>query len=197
MGYAFPLGFKFKISTIANDFVATDNNGSVIAYVRQKMFKLVDHIQVFTDESKSQVKYDIRANKWLDFSATYTFTDQMNNAIGRVARKGWKSTWKAHYEIFDTNDNHEYTIQEVNPWVRVMDSFTSEIPVVSLFTGYMFHPKYRILDNKGSEVALLKKESSFFGRKFSVDKLQDLADGDQERILLSLMMMILLERRRG
>lgn len=197
MGYAFPLGFKFKISTIANDFVATDNNGSVIAYVRQKMFKLVDHVEVFTNESKSQVKYNIRANKWLDFSATYTFQDAFNNVIGRVARKGWNSAWKAHYNIFNANDVQEYMIQEVNPWVRVADSFTSEVPILSMFTGYMFHPKYKIIDNNGTVVAMLKKESSFFGRKFSVEKLQEINDGDEERIILSLMMMILLERRRG
>ncbi len=197
MGYTFPLGFKFKIGTLANDFVATDNNGGIIAYVRQKMFKLVDQVDVYADESKSHLKYTIKANKWLDFSVTYTFTDSTGNIVGRVGRKGWKSIWKAHYNIFDANDNLEYTISEANPWAKVMDSFTSEIPIVSLFTGYLFHPKYKVIDNSGTEVAILKKENSFFGRKFSVNKLQEIKDGDEERILLSLMMMILLERRRG
>lgn len=97
MRFSFPLGFKFKISTIANDFIATDSNGSTIAYVRQKMFKLIDQVDVYNDESRSHLIYQINANKWLDFSATYTFTDAMNNIIGRVARKGWRSAWKAHY----------------------------------------------------------------------------------------------------
>ncbi|MFT4204367.1 MAG: hypothetical protein QM610_10720 [Chitinophagaceae bacterium] len=197
MGYVFPIRFKFKISTVANDFVATDSQGNTIAYVRQKMFKILEHIDVYTDTSKNHLRYTIKANKWLDFSASYRFADAMGTTVGRVARKGWKSMWRAHYEVFDAHDNHEYTISEANPWVRVADAFTSEIPVVNMFTGYMFHPSYNVLDRNGVAVAVLKKEGSFFGRRFSVEKLQNLHDGDEERILLSLMMMILLERRRG
>ena len=78
-----------------------------------------------------------------------------------------------------------------------MDSFSSEIPVLSLFTGYIFNPKYEVKDSNGQVVALLKKEPSFFGRRFLVSKLQEMKEGDEERILLSLMMMILIERRRG
>jgi hypothetical protein len=44
---------------------------------------------------------------------------------------------------------------------------------------------------------MLKKDASFFGRKFTVSKEGDLKDEDEENIALSLMMMILLERRRG
>ena len=43
----------------------------------------------------------------------------------------------------------------------------------------------------------LKKESSFTGRKFNVTQLKELYDGENEKIVLGLMMMILLERRRG
>jgi hypothetical protein len=42
-----------------------------------------------------------------------------------------------------------------------------------------------------------KKDSSFFGRKFSLHELKQIDENAQERIVLSLMMMILLERRRG
>jgi hypothetical protein len=42
-----------------------------------------------------------------------------------------------------------------------------------------------------------KKDSSFFGRKFSLHQLKEVDEKAQERIVLSLMMMVLLERRRG
>jgi hypothetical protein len=35
------------------------------------------------------------------------------------------------------------------------------------------------------------------GRKFKVEKSGDFEDGEEDRIVLGLMMMILLERRRG
>jgi len=49
-------------------------------------------------------------------------------------------------------------------------------------------------DNK---IVMLKKDPSFWGRNFSVSKEGDLKDVHEEKIVLSLMMMILLERRRG
>lgn len=42
-----------------------DANGTTIAYVKQKMFKLVEEVSVFNDESKSQTNYFIKADKWL------------------------------------------------------------------------------------------------------------------------------------
>ena len=55
--------------------------------------------------------------------------------------------------------------------------------------------KSKLLFNK--KVARLKKEASFFGRKFEVTKLNDMDQDDEQRIILGFMMMILLERRRG
>jgi hypothetical protein len=49
----------------------------------------------------------------------------------------------------------------------------------------------------GTQVVRISKEASFFGRRFELDKLAEVNDGESERILLSLMMMSLLERRRG
>ena len=74
----FPVQFEFKISTLANDFKATDANGKMIAYVRQKMFKLKEDIQIFSDESKTKVNYRIKADKWLDFSTAYSFYTEGN-----------------------------------------------------------------------------------------------------------------------
>lgn len=105
-----------------------------------------------------------------------------------------KSIWKANYEILDENGLLEYTISEENPWAKVMDGLMGEIPVVSIFTGYLFNPKYIVTTPDGAIVVRLTKEPSFFGRRFRMDKLADIP-GDEERIMPSLM--LLLERRRG
>lgn len=196
-GLSFPLQLRFRIGTLANDFVATDVNGATIAYVRQKMLRLVEEVQVFGDENRTELNYTIRANKWLDFSTTYTFTDRMGYEIGRVSRKGWASLWKAHYEIFDDNKEPDFTIREENPWAKVFDSMLGEIPFLGILTGYLFHPSYVVFRPDGKQIARLTKQPSFFGRYFSVDKLAEFEKGEETRIILSLMMMILLERQRG
>ncbi len=193
----FPLQFQFKITTLSNDFVALDSSGATVAYVKQKMFKLVDEIGVFSDELKVTKLFSINANKWVDFSATYTFTNDRGQEIGRIARKGWKSIWKSRYEIYDDKQKQDLLIQEENAWVKVGDAFLSEIPILGILTGYLFNPAYIVTRPNGTQVVRLKKEPSFFGRKFTVTKLNEFETGEEARIVLGLMMMILLERRRG
>lgn len=195
--FNYPLTFEFKLGTLSNDFIAKDASGQIVAYVRQKMFRLKEAIMVYADENKSELKYKINANKIIDFSASYEFTNNNDQVLGSIGRKGMRSLWKAHYDIFDADKNKEFTIKEENPWAKVFDTLMSEIPVVGIFTGYAFNPKYGIINNEGKTVVRLSKEKSFFGRKFKLEKIDSLKEGDSERILLGLMMMVLLERRRG
>ena len=193
----FPIQFQFKISTLSNDFTATDANGKVVAYVKQKMFKLKEDISVFSDETQTKVNYKIKADRWLDFSAAYSFFDADGVELGKIARKGWRSIWKAEYDIIDQNGELQYKVKEENGWVKVFDSFFGQIPVLGLFTGYFFNPSYMLAGINGNAVVRLKKQASLFARKFELEKIGSLDENDDDRIMLGLMMMILLERRRG
>jgi len=193
----FPIDLKFKIGTLANDFIATDTNGNSVAYVRQKMLKLKENIEIFSDESKSQLNYNIKADRWLDFSAAYAFFDADGTRIGKVARKGWRSIWKAKYDIIDQHDNLQYSISEEDGWIKVMDSLLGEIPILNFLTGYLFNPSYLVVDTAGNQIVRLRKMKSFWGRNFQIEKLGAMDADDDDRIMLGLMMMILLERRRG
>lgn len=193
----FPIRFKFKISTLANDFTAYDANGTVIAYVRQKMFKLKEDISIYSDESKAKINYKIRADRWLDFSAAYSFFDENDREFGKVVRKGWRSIWKTNYQLIDQHEQVQYTIEEENAWVKVMDGLFGEIPILGMFTGYFFNPTYSLKNKQQDMIVRLKKLPSFFGREFEIDKVGEIDSDDDDRIMLGLMMMILLERRKG
>lgn len=193
----FPVNFKFKLSTLSNDFTATDSTGKIIAYVKQKLFKLKEDITIYSDESQTKINYTIKADKWIDFSAAYALYSYNRTEIGKIARKGWRSIWRAQYEIIDQNQQHQYSINEESGWVKVFDSLLGEIPILNFFTGYLFNPSYLVTDLKGKEIARLKKIPSFLGRNFEVSKLGTIDNDDDDRIILGLMMMILLERRRG
>lgn len=193
----FPIRFRFKISTLANDFVATDATGKMVAYVRQKMFKFKEDISIYQDESRSQVNYTIKADRWLDFSAAYSFFDRDGSKIGKVVRKGWRSLWKAEYQLIDQFEKPQYFIREENGWVKVLDGLLGEIPILGMFTGYIFNPSYLVTDKQDQMIVRMKKQPSFFGREFEIEKLGSIDNDDDDRIMLGLMMMILLERRRG
>ncbi len=194
----YPLDFKFKISTLASDFNITDKNGNYVAYVRQKMFKLKEDVIVFNDESKSKELFRIRANKWIDFNASYSLNEvQTGKSYGRLARKGMRSIWKASYDILDAADQPKFKIQEDNAWVRFFDGMVGEIPIIGMFTGYFLNPSYTITGMDEKAYFKLKKMPSFFGRRFQLDRLIDIDDEDESIVILSLLMMTLLERARG
>ena len=193
----FPVQFTFKIGTLSNDFLVEDAMGNDIGYVRQKMLKMIDEVVVYDNDLKSNILFTIKANKWIDFSATYTFTNHLGQEIGRIGRKGWASIWKARYEIFDEKANQDFLIQEENGWIKVADAVLSEIPILGLFTGYLFNPSYIVTRPDGTEVIRLKKQASLVGRRFLLEKLNNFEPGEEERVILGLMMMILMERRRG
>lgn len=196
--FSYPMEFTFKIGTMANDFVAKDSTGKTVAYVRQKMFKLKEAVSVFNDESKSEVMFKINADRWLDYNANYNITKgESEDSIGRVGRRGRKSIWKSHYEIFDNDGELQYSITEENPWAKVWDAMLGEIPVISMFTGYMANPRYAIKNLDEEVILRFKKQPSFFGRRFQLEKVGELEMDDSERVMVSLMMMSLLERRRG
>ncbi len=193
----FPVKFSFKVTTLANDFVARDAQGNTIAYVRQKMFKLKEAITIYSDESKNQVLYTIAANKWIDWSAAYNITDFQGNELGKVARKGWRSMWKAEYDIIDQHQQPQYKVKEESAMTRFLDNLLDGIPVLGLFTGYLFNPTYNVTDKVGQTVIKLKKQPSFLGKEFELFQTAEMEEDDKARVMLSLMMMILLERRRG
>lgn len=195
--FSFPLEFEFKVTSLVNDFIAKDASGKTIGYVRQKMFKFKEAITVYTNDSKKDVLYTINADRVIDFNANYAFTDAGGKQLGRIGRRGAKSILKAHYEIFDTESDMEFLIREENPWAKVFDVLLSEVPLLGMFTGYFFNPKYIVTRKDGTQVARLSKEASFFGRRFKLDQLSKIEKGEDERMLLGLMMMSLLERRRG
>lgn len=193
----FPVNFKFKVTSFSNDFTATDASGKVVAYVKQKMFKLKEDINVYNDETKTKVNYKIKADRWLDFSAAYAFYDENNNEIGKIARKGWRSIWKASYDIIDDKSQIKFTVNEENGWVKVLDSIFGQIPILSIFTGYFFNPSYLVKTTAEVPVVRLTKQPSFFGRNFELNKLGSFNEEDDDRVMLGTMMMILLERSRG
>lgn len=196
--FKFPIQFVFNVSSFSNDFTATDASGRVIAYVRQKMFKLKEDIIIFSDEGRTKENFRIRADKWIDFSTAYSIQDlNTGKELGKVARKGWRSLWKAEYHLIDQHQKLQYHIKEKNPWVRFWDNLIGEIPVVNFFTGYFLNPTYLVTNLNGGTVVELTKDPSFFGRKFTVTEVKSTDNDDDQRIVLGLMMMILLERRRG
>jgi hypothetical protein len=195
----FPVTLTFKLVALAPQIYVKDAAGREILYVKQKLLKLKENVRVFADSSQSQQVYEINADRWLDWSARYSFTDPHGITVGSVRRLGARSLWKATYEVAGAMGQDLFRIEEENPWVKVLDGFLGEIPILGAFTGYFLNPKYVVLRAGTNQPALrISKHRAFLESRFEIENLAGgLAETETESALLGILMMALLERSRG
>lgn len=192
----YPLQLSFKVLAIAQQVSVTDAGGNVIGFAKQKAFKLKEAVTVFADAGQTQPLYSIAADRMLDFSANYRFTDKAGNPLGSIRRQGMKSFWKATYEIMD-GAVVSMTLREDNPWVKLVDGFVGEIPILGMFSGYFLHPAYTLSRPNGTALMHIEKRAAFFEGKFIIKKQGEMTPAEETRALLGIIMMVLLERSRG
>jgi len=109
-----------------------------------------------------------------------------------------RSIWKANYEISDQSGQQVLQINEESAWTKVFDGLLGEVPVLGMFTGYLFNPAYIISRMDNTPVLRLQKQPAFFESKFQLAPQAQFANaGEESLILLSALAMTLLERSRG
>ncbi|SKB09010.1 hypothetical protein SAMN02745166_05078 [Prosthecobacter debontii] len=194
----YPITFRFKLIALTPQIYVENGSGHTLGYVKQKFLRLREKVEVYTDDNRSQLLATIDADRMIDWSARYTFRDAHGREIGSVGRRGFRSLWRAHYEVFAPGSRAVlFTIREENPGAKLMDGFIGELPIIGLFSGFMFHPRYLATRVDGSPVLRLTKESAFFEGRFSLTQVGDASEDEQTVLMLSFLMMNLLERRRG
>ncbi len=193
----YPLELSFKILALASQIYIRDGNRQLIGHVKQKLFKLKEDINVYADEGQAQLLFNIKADRVIDFSARYNFTSANGNFIGSIKRQGMHSIWKSHYEVSNANNQQVLRINEESAWVKVLDSLVGEVPILGMFTGYMFNPAYIISKNDGTPIARLHKEKAFLESKFIFTPQVQMQSNEETLLLLGVLMMTLLERMRG
>ena len=195
----YPLSLKFKIIALRSKFFVTDSDNQPVLYVEQKLFKLKEHVEVFTNSTKEKKLCDIKATKVIDWSSSYDFTDEQGNSLGGIRRKGLKSLWRARYEIYSGNGDEaaEFNVSEESVLVRIIDGLLGQLPILGDLSGYIANPSYIVNDSSGNPVMRLRKKPAFLEGKFSIESLCELPTSQQVQVLIGLFMMVLLERNRG
>ncbi|HKZ70172.1 MAG TPA: hypothetical protein VJ020_08830 [Anaerolineales bacterium] len=193
----YPLNFSFKIVAFNPQVKVTDAGGNVVLYVKQKALALREDIKIFADEGQTRQLYQLKTNKIIDFSATYNITNAATGAaLGALKRQGMRSIFKATYNILDGAGGEAGLIHEENAWVKVADALLGEVPILGIFSGYLFNPAY-LVDFKGKTALYLKKQPAFLEGKFTVEKRGDFSDADEGLLISSVVMTLMLERMRG
>ena len=196
---AFPLRLTFKLLAFAPQFYVHDAQGRSIAYVKQKLFKFKEAVTVYADESQADVRFQIQADRVIDFSARYNFTDAQGTLLGCIKQRGLRSLWKARFDVIDHGQG-VFDINEKSMLTRLFDSLFGQLPVIGVLSGYLFQPAYEVSRPDGHIVMTLTKKPALFEGRFVIELAESgqlLTAREADQLLLSLMMLVLLERSRG
>ena len=192
----YPLTLTFKVIALAPQLAVTDADGKLVFYVRQKLLKLREAVTVYADREQKRPVTEIKADRILDFNAVYGFEDTQGRRFGAVRRAGMRSLWKAHYEVL-RGDSPVLTIREDSAFVRFMDGVIGDVPVLGLLSGYFFHPSYSVTRADGTRVLHVKKQPALWEGRFTIEREAELTPDEEAAAVLSILMMVLLERDRG
>jgi uncharacterized protein YxjI len=192
----YPLDLSFKLLALAPQIYVRDAAGQLRMYVKQKLLKLKEQVTIFADEGQSIPLYHIKADRVIDFNARYGITAPDGRELGGIRRRGRRSLWRANYEV-ERGEEVVLVLKEANPWAKVGDALFGEIPVLGIFAGYVFHPRYLVQRADGSEVLHVAKQNALFEGKYRIEKRAEMSPEDEGLAVLAVLMMLLLERSRG
>jgi hypothetical protein len=129
-----------------------NSNDQVIAYSKQKRFKLKEDIVLYADETCAQPLLSIKARSVIDFGATYDIVDMTTGEnLGAARRKGLKSIFKDTWKILDANGN-EYA-ELVEDSIAILRRFVKLIPAKYHFSiqgqhDIMMHQRFNPIIKK-------------------------------------------------
>ena len=141
-----------------------NQQGVLVLFSEQKMFKLREDIRVFADEQKTQEVLAIKSRQIADFSASYDVVDSTNGEkVGVLRRKGLKSILRDEWDVLDAYDKPIGSLFEDNMLMAM---------VRRLVTGSLVPQNYDITLN-GERVADLKQRFNFFRYEMDLDFSMD------------------------
>lgn len=144
---------------------ATD--GQMLACSKQRAFRLKEDIRVFADENLEEELLQIKADRIIDFSASYSVIDsQTGEHYGSLRRKGWSSLFRDRWEIVDSDDIVRGKITEESGWKAFVRRFAGGLVALLM-------PQTFVLEVEGERVATMRQNLGLFVHKFQVDLSHD------------------------
>ncbi|MFC1753620.1 hypothetical protein ACFL96_09550 [Thermoproteota archaeon] len=151
---------KRDVFSIGGAFRIMDEDGNLLLYSRQKLFKLKEDIRVFEDREMTREALHIQARSIIDFSAAYDVSDSLTREkVGALRRKGFKSLFRDYWEIMDKDDQFIVAIKEDSSFMAFIRRWFLKII-----------PQTYILETKdGKEIGKISQRFNIFVHKFDID----------------------------
>jgi uncharacterized protein YxjI len=126
-----PMVNQYEVSTLGPD---EKSAGEPVCFVEQRRMKLKEDLRAFTDDSKSEDVFRIKAQQIWDPSARYDITDAAGTPIGQLSKAFGTSLLRSTWRIYDAAGNEVGWAQERNLGVAV---FRRIVVVVAGFIPFV------------------------------------------------------------
>ena len=93
--------------------------GALIAFAEQKRFTFRESITVWTDESRAEVLFSVKAEKILDIHGKFLVRDAADNLIGYCRKAFGASLFRSTWEVYSASDELLFTATEKNKFIAI------------------------------------------------------------------------------
>jgi uncharacterized protein YxjI len=152
---------KERRLTFGRQYRIYDSEAKLVAYVKQKMFKLKEDIIFYADETKTVEVLRLKATKILDFNSNLILTEGTEE-VGVLRRRGWRSMIRDKWLVLDPKGTEQATMSE-DSWIGAL------IRRFGPF-GSLFPHKYEIRrdEDVGQSLATIKERFQIWGDTYDV-----------------------------
>lgn len=119
---------KKILALLGSEYSILDEKGNLVAYAKQKAFKLKEEINIFEDTTMTDPLIKINARNIIDFHATYDVIDgETNEKLGSFQRQGVKSMFRDEWHVLDVDDKQIGIVQEESGTLAFLRRFITNL----------------------------------------------------------------------
>lgn len=169
---------KERHFTLGRQYRIFDGAGQLVAYCKQKLFKLREDVRFYTDESQAHELFRLQTARIIDFNANFMVIDSATERVlGTLRRKGWKSLLRDEWHVLDPVERPWAILREDSGLMALIRRFLiSWIP----HTYFL----YRDANEAGQRLATIKERFQIFGDTYDLHIQPGI--GIDARVLLGL-----------
>ena len=180
-------------SFLGASFQIFDERGEVVAFCRQKAFRLREDIRVYTDETRETELFSMRARSVLDFGATYDVALPEGQVLASIRRKGFTSLVRDSWTIFGPEGEELARLQEDSAGMAFLRRM---LPLVAVFSPQRFHLE-RADEPEGAPLAVFRTHFNLFVYRLGITIEREDEDLDDLVILAMGCLIAAIEGRQG
>lgn len=183
-----------KITAFTNQYRVYGANedgskASLVAFAQQKRLAFKEKVSFYSDETKQNLVFTLRAEKVMDVHGNYFVEDPSGSRIGAFKKQFKRSLINSTWNILDSNNTPTLVVSESNSVLAVVRRYGGYLPFIGfiseLVTAFL---RYHFIFKKpeSGEVRGTYTKTTLFRDHYSLDMDEDTYAAHDWRVLAAM-----------